>query len=340
MKRIGYIMPLIAALMLMYGCQEEEKDVSATARLVLNTSIGSSSQTGTRSAYSGTKFTTNRTMGMYICVHEEGTPSQFAPHQLGYGNLRVTCTNNTGDSWSYYNRTLDATFPNLYLTTRNDDATADVYAYTPYMVTATDLNAIDMDFSSNCDYMWAEQNGVSNKGLDPIGKTEVPVTLNFRHILSRLRIGVILEYAGSNHLMEYITLLKSGSKTTPIYKTGKFSAMNGSVSDLVEADSVRITYDSGENNGYFSNASDYTYIDFLINPTDFAADNDLTLVMCIDGFRYQYVIKKADVLHSDGTTYGFKRGYSYDFHFKLDNYVHLKDITIQDWIEDKIEDVL
>lgn len=327
-----------------------EEFTSSPATVVLDASIldtGTPNTIQTRSAYSGTTFANGRTMGLCVCKHESGTPSLFEPHQLGYGNIKVTCTNNSGNAWSFYNSATKATSSFLYLTTRKDSATADVYAYTPYLENLNDMNAIPVDFSKNQDLMWATQNGVGNLDLDPASNAQIPVTLQFQHVLSRIRVGFILENSGSNHVIDYITLKKTGAASTPIYSGGDFSVMTGALTNLVEAqsDSVKITLggtDSRyENYGLFNSNTAYSYFDYLLYPTDYQADDDLTLVFSIDGFRHEYSIKKQDVCHSDNVTYGFKAGYSYDFQFLFDNYVHLKDITIKpDWTPGSMEDVL
>jgi len=349
----GYIKILFAAALLAasLSCQKE----NGTGRngggsvIALRAGIegGASLSSDTKSAYTGTTFKTGQTLGLCICAHED-TPTVFEPHLPGYGNIKVTCTNDTGDAWSFLNEMVGVDLPSLYLTSRSDSAKADIYAYTPYIEGVTNPSAIHVDFSKNQDIMRATENGVSNRNLDPTVNATIPVTLSFvHHLLSRIRFGFKLENDGSNHLLDYITIKKSGSQTTPIYSEGMFNCMVTGSGGIVavEADSVRVTFggtDSRyENYGLFSNASDYTYFDFMIYPTDYAADDDLTVVFSIDGFRHEYPIKRADLLHSDGTTYGFKMNYSYDFHFKFDNYVHLQDITVQSgWTPDTLEDIL
>lgn len=347
-ERFIHIFITAALLLSLCGCGKENaagSGSSSSSELIINAAIDNTTlRPETRSAYSGTVFPYNRNLGLCVCVSEAVPPSLFEPHQLGYGNIRVTCTNNSGSAWSYYNSTLNLTLSSLYLTSREDGALVDIYAYTPYMDGVRDIRAIPVDFSKNQDYMWAEQNGVFNRSINPAEGTQIEVPLSFRHTLSRLRLGFKLEYAGSNHLLNYITLRKTGGGTTAIYSSGKFNALNGTYAQLEEAaDSVRIGFGgtSGETNGLFSKADGYTYFDFLLYPTDYAADYDLTLSFGIDGFRYEYAVKRSDVRHSDGTTYGFKGGFSYDFQFLLDNYVHLKGISIRSvWEHEEREDVL
>ena len=337
---------VILLLAVPVSCVKENAQEGRGARLVPEVAIsGSHIVSGTRAAYSGTTFTKDKTLGLSICVHEEGMPAVFEPFLTGYGNIKATSTDDTGDSWTFYSNAIGVSLSELYLTSRQDRTRADIYAYAPYMDGVSDITAIPVDFSQNQDVMYAVQNGVSNRDIDPEVNAEIPVPLTFRHLLCRLRFGFKLEYAGSNHLMDYITIKKTGAGTTPLYSQGTFNALTGSIS-AGQADSVRVKFkgtntSDHEHYGLFSNAGGYTYFDFLLYPTDFAADGDLTVIFTIDDFRHEYVIRREDIKHSDGVTYGFQPGCSYDFQFQLDNYVHLKGITIQSsWTPDVLEDVL
>jgi len=355
MKKLTKILfASLALLPLLASCGKACLNVSGTSELILNAGIDASGiQSETKVVYTGTVFRNGQTMGLGICIHEDGDPTLFEPHQPGSGNLKVTCTNNTGTAWSFYNSELKASFTSMYLTSRDDKKKADIYAYAPYMEGVEDMKAIPVDFSKNQDLMVATQNGTAdNRNLDPEAAVQIPVNLSFRHLLSRLRLGFKLENAGSNHLIDSIIVKKTGGKSTRIYSGGELNAIDaegpgapaGSFNRLDEADSVKVTFgstSSGDTYGLFSSATSYTYFNFLLYPTDYAADDDLTLVFSIDGFLYEYPIKRDDVLHSDGTTYGFKEGYSYEFKFNFDNYVHLKGITIQSgWTQDSIEEIL
>ena len=69
----------------------------------------------------------------------------------------------------------------------------------------------------------------------------------------------------------------------------------------------------------------------LIVPTPVSVDDELSFIFTLaNGETFlPFVLKKEHVKHSDHS-YGFQAGYTYTFHFTLDNYVYFNGLTIDE----------
>jgi hypothetical protein len=111
-----------------------------------------------------------------------------------------------------------------------------------------------------------------------------------------------------------------------LYTGGKFNAITGTLYDLNTAEELTA------NLGYCTVGDGGGSFGICLVPTDVVADDELVFTFNSGGFKLPpFVLKMNQVRHSDGTTYGFKAGYKYTFHFHLDNYVRFSGFDIQPW---------
>lgn len=380
----GWLFPLCAALGLTACTDETASSVSlmhsGTSALVIDalSANGGTVTAATRYSVSGEHFTTNNTLGLYICQHEDGSEwSSFAfkPHLEGTNNIQCQCTNATGTTWRFYNTITKSWLAHQYLTKDDFGTPADLYAYAPYVSDAVSPTQIPFVHSRNNDLMYATENahvyggsdvnvcnltdgtggsaiqaGWENKNIVPQTGTDVTVPLHFTHVLSRLRFAFKVMYdgtdgtsGGTEHRINSITLRKTGSQTTQLYESGYFNAITGELSGLEEADEVTVSANTfAYNVNYLTFASKtYTYFDVMLCPTQYKSDGDLVAEIVIDGQLYLFPITMAAATHNDGTgKVGFQAGYSYDYYFELDDVIHLTDICIQPQFDEESLDYL
>lgn len=343
----GRLLPLCAALGLTACTDETASSVSlmhsGTSALVIDalSANGGTVTAATRYSVSGEHFTTNNTLGLYICQHEDGSEwSSFAfkPHLEGTNNIQCQCTNADGTTWRFYNTITKSWLAHQYLTKDDFGTPADLYAYAPYVSDAVSPTQIPFVHSRNNDLMYATENahvyagdGVNvcntviningtdgtnvaetskNKNIVPRTGTDVTVPLHFRHVLARLRFAFRVQYDGKDgtsgdteHRVNSITLRRTGSKTTQLYASGNFNAITGELSGLQEADGVTVGAAAfAYNASYLAFASkDYTYFDVMLCPTQYTSDGDLEAEIVIDGQTYQFPLTLDAVTHGDGS---------------------------------------
>lgn len=299
----------------------EEKN-SGFARLQLNVGIEGSAQLETTKGemHDGIIFANGQTFGLCIVLQGGDTPAQ-----PGYGNIKVTCINDSGSAWEFYNS--ETKTPSSTLELPVSVGAVDIYAYAPYDSTVTSPFAVPFDFTSNTDYLVAD--GIKNKTLTP-GATN-PVTLIFQHKLSLLHIGICLENPGSDHILNYIKMKTNGDPSIELFSS---AVVNLSTNDTTSAKAVSgIQFDFGTDMvGDSLTYNVETVFDMLLYRTDLKERNDGDYLMefGIDGFSHEYPVQIHDVQHDGGgEDFGFLEGYTYNFHFYISNFVRLKGITIE-----------
>jgi len=301
---------------------------------------------GTKISISGTTFSQWNTFALFVCQHEdqENNPDNltFTEHNMGYNNVRVT-KSETG--WTFYNNVLKQELPDLYLSSDEEGHRADVYAYAPYISDVAAPDSICFTVNDNNDLMYVEENlsKTVNKNLEPGTEADRYLSLTFKHVLARLRIGLKIRNVSpiSVHSVDSIVVRKAGAKSTALYKTGVFNALTGQLTAESESDSVSVKkfFARASGTGGSFNSNEYKYFDVLLYPVEYMADGDYELVLVIDGFRKTFPLDRADVIHVDGVTYGFRGGSSYTFRFTVDNYIHMDGVEIKtDWDEEDLSD--
>lgn len=327
MKLSGIILAILMAVSLpvFVSCEKMSgENESGVATLQLNVGIEDSAQLEETKGvmYGSPNFTSGQTFGLCIVKHGTATPVQS-----GYGNIKVTCKNNSGNNWEFYNSVTGQTITSLELPVSGGNV--DIYAYAPYVSGVSSPFQVPFNFMSNTDYLVAQQNLSVNRNITPTAGATIPVTLTFGHRLSRLHIGINLENYGSNHIVDYIAIKRAKSGTSQLCSDASMDLRSNNSTSSTNVDSIGVSF--GTNlDGLTALYENETYFDIFLYQAALAADGDYVLVFCIDGFLHEYPIKRTDVSHDGkGAIFGFVANYTYNFHFTFDNYVHLKGITIQ-----------
>lgn len=299
----------------------------------------------TKISISGNSFVQYSTFGLFVCRHEDQAANpdnlEFVEHNVGYNNIKVT---KTATAWSFYNQILGLDLSKLYLSTAEGNYTADVYAYAPHIEGVSSPDSIAFDVNSNHDLMYVAENLDKNvnKDLQPGVDADGQLTLTFRHVMARLRFGMRIKNTSpvSVHTVDSIVVRKSGAAHTELYKTGVLNAITGEVLPQTTSDSVSVKRFFFNSNGSGSfNSGTYKYFDMMIFPVEYQSDGDYEVVIVVDGFRKVFPIRRADVMHSDGTTCGFLASNSYVFNITIDNYIHMDGVEIKtDWEEEELSD--
>ena len=353
------------------ACQREELDatapggttgvatlVSPVIDVVQPTTADATVSADTRSVVTGTSLAQNgRTYGMFVCKHEDGTPSRFERYNsLGlYTNIQAYYSG----GWQYsYASSSSAYFTPLTLFV---DDPLDIYAYAPwsYMATLTggyEYNITALAYSDYPDLMWASyEEGVddatpTNRNLCIGAVTELTPKFHFHHALARIalhfKLANTLATAGydSPHAMRLyqIDLNRADAAQTPLYTQGTMDLITGVVTPKGFSQSTQtVTCATGSSSGTDSwditSSTSWSTYSFLVTPTTYLADDDFSFKFRFNGSGnaqqviQSYSIQRSDLQHADDT-YGFQPGYTYHFYFVIDNYIHLQNVAIdREW---------
>ena len=330
-RALKAVLPVLLAVT---ACTAGSPELSGTRGTLLHISAGTAvgadvttrADAGGTSAFSGS-------MGLFVCRHESGTPTQFVEQNPLCNNISAS---GSGSGFSFRYEGSDAAFSNLYLTSNREGTNADVYAYAPYTAGVTAPTSVP--FATTSDIMWAEQNAGPRSGgnMDiAINGSDKPVTLTFHHLLARIRVGFRLHHAGS-HLAMSCTITHPAGQTplTQFYNGGKMNAMNGTLFDLTGCNALNFS------SGTLASTDSYLYLTMLTVPTPI--QDDLQLNIYVGGLLFgTYTLTPEMFLHSDGTTQGLQGGYTYTFQFDIDNYTHLTGLHVDDsWTDGSEIDLL
>ena len=340
-RALKAVLPVLLAVT---ACTAGSPELSGTRGTLLHISAGTAvgadvttrADAGGTSAFSGS-------MGLFVCRHEPDTPTQFVEQNPLCNNISAS---GSGSGFSFRYEGSDAAFSNLYLTSNREGTNADVYAYAPYTAGVTAPTSVP--FATTSDIMWAEQNAGPRSGgnMDiAIDGSDKPVTLTFHHLLARIRVGFRLHHAGS-HLAMSCTITHPAGQTplTQFYNGGKMNAMNGTLFDKTECETLSLYSADSGNNLYqtvtLASADSYTYMYALTVPTPIL--DNLQLNIYVGGLLFgTYTLTPEMFLHSDGTTQGLQGGYTYTFQFDIDNYTHLTGLHVDDsWTDGSGIDLL
>lgn len=289
------------------------------------------------SGISGTAF--YGTMGIFMCRHEEDTPTKFVAQNPGYNNMKASYYDS---QWEFWMGNGTSSSSQLTITSNKDGAPVDFYAYTPYLsgvtspesvpFTVASINAEDRDYHCG-DLMWAEQNNdrsSANMGVEVDGNPHT-VSFTFHHLLARIRVGFKLHDEGSRVSLTY-SIVHPKEITEPatvFYGSGCMNAINGQLTDLQVADSLAEASTRTIERLADSEEPSYTYLDMLAIPTEIK--DNVQLDIFVGGKLFgKYILTPDMFKHSDGTTCGLQAGYTYTFEFVLDNYVHFTGMSVSD----------
>ena len=313
--------------------------------------------------------------GIFVC--KNGTLD--TPHKANSWNLKAEHYPDGDPStpdWRYTyvgnvstGELAEGYYDNISITERLDDhATADLYAYAPYLAGAYARTPEAIPFnmavgmSSQQDLMYAVENQAThndltpaqdgNEGLDPT-EPVLNATFTFRHAYALLAFKFKLRTEGSIYNLQYITVNlrdpdSDGITSAKIYKSGTFNAVTGTFNaGCQEVSSYQVSYPTiGDYQTAGIGATDVTSATteatayLMMVPTQ-PEDDELVFYFTFQEYGQltlqPFYLKKSQLLHSDGVTYGFQSGYRYTFHFTLDNYLYLDGIDIEDgWGSDTL----
>ena len=342
------------------GCSHEEMGAAqpngdtSEAMLTLTPGIAAvegapATKVAGQGAISGTEFGA-RTIdfGLFLCNHEDA-PVNFTPVMDGYDNLfaRVDGRQNPAGTPPYlYERwQFRRNGERAYFTTFGirKDTKVDLYAYFPYtrndkvpsstdamQQTTFDVTAIPFT-SGNNDYMWADpvpniQDIPREPDPDDGNKQKIPITLRFHHVMALMEFTVKQNFTGSMGSV-FINL---HDKKGRLVSTGTFSAVDGSVTSGVTADSVSVHCPFQS----IPNAYQSTYLMFPAIPEGIEA-GDLSITLTLNGHEMisePIVVPLTNLAYNDGgTKHGLRRGYRYRYRINIDNYVKFEPLDVTPW---------
>ena len=327
------------------SCRKEVKETRQEAIVNITTSLANTmSSVTTKAVRTGAVFLNYDSYG--ICVFKNGTLD--TPHKSNSSNIRAY----NYDMWRYYPSGSSSYTSDLTISSREDAATADLYAYVPWIDRfSVNIERIPYSVRSQIDIMYAEENLATyensiggNQNLSPTSPDPLNAHFSFKHLYALLVFNFKLLNAGTTYTVNSITVSlndEEGDGTiAKLYSEGYFNAITGSfLPGATEENSI--TFNDGQlsfNNEPINNTTTGGNRGIMLVPTE-VADNELVFTFTINGQTLlPFVLQKEQVRHyvndTPTDTYGFKSGYKYTFYFTLDNYIYFNGITISDqWNE-------
>ena len=280
------------------------------------------------------------TFGIFSCVHED-FPSEYAAHKPETYNARA-CKTSSGLRYHYVAASGGGALEGEYskrfiLTQRNDDKTADLYAYAPWSADAwaSGPTAIPFETVKQWDWMYAVENirpyltpidgnDRENSDLDP-ARSDLKAAFYFRHVMARLDFTFHLQNAPTTYDISLVSITRSDG--AHLYASGTFNAITGKLENLVESDSISPSVAFVR----VSTTREYV-IRVLLVPETFESNEKLTFLFRANGENGQllqpFILTRDRVAHGDGVTYGLQPGYTYKYSFTLDNYVFFNGFSV------------
>ena len=364
-----HIIPVIAVAVLLFAACGKVPAIDAERDIpvYINTEIIEATETKLPTfGLSFPAYNDNDLRGSYgIFVCKNRTTDRANAHKTNSYNLQAKFD---GTQWTYYyvgdlstGRVSESGNDHITLTKRNDNETADLYAYSPYIPNAYSSGPTAIPYSMlyahyqnlyQYDLMYAVQNSDtyfgtpgSNANFDPESEDPLLANFTFRHAFSLLAFKFKLGNDASSgaygtgtvyNLTNITVALKDGATTAKLYSAGTFNAITGEFVDNNDVSSISIPqYDRT-----ISSASSYSTFYIMLVPTD-VADNELIFTFTVNGKTLQpfsllasHLIRYTDGTHTtpvEGTEGRMEAGYIYTFYFTLDNYLYLDDFTVGEW---------
>ena len=328
------VLPVLVALLLPTACSKVPSGPGQAA-VDIRAAIE-----GTPAATKGlVNFASYDTYGIFTCIHEDtDAPTAFAQFRPSLWNVQASAQ---PGRWSYKNVADYATgdlfsagSEKFILMGRNDKACADLYAYAPWTKGAYASGPEAIPFSRQTDLMYAEQNTVNaNRGLDPASYSELSADFHFRRVMACLTFDFTLDSPDNTTMRIDLRSIQDMDPAggAVLYTGGKFNAITGELYDLRPAETL--STDLGGCTVIPAGASFNVYL----VPTEVTADDELVFTFVSGGHTLPpFKLKASQVLHAkadpgDPDVSGFRAGYKYTFHFRLDNYVRFDGFDIQPW---------
>ena len=320
---------------------------------------------GTKSVVTGSTLNeSGRTFGIIACEHED-TPTEYRIYDADnanlYGNIQAWYGNynSLGTKWWYsHQASSSARFSPLYFLTDNTAKHLDIYAYAPWKSGVTIQSGYQYSITSVAesdlpDLMYAtyEDAGGNPTNTDIVidNGPAVPVNIRFHHALSRIVFHFKLANAQNTGLdgqhalrLWQINLQRSSASATPLYTQGNMNLLTGDVTNAgLSQREQKVTYatnSDGSSDYDISRDDAWTEFNMLVHPAEYLQDGDFSFEFYFNGNSpsqatiSKYDIRRLDLVHPDGTTFGFQPGCSYHFYFIIENYIHLQNVVVDtDW---------
>lgn len=288
-------------------------------------------------------FSDGSDYGIFACISVYNSPAPATSYMQFKPSLWNAKARRVSGSWRYHNVSDYATgavysdgasSTKFVLQGRNDDKTADLYAYSPYILAAYSSGPEAIPFSRNLDLKYAVQNtSNTNSNLDPASGSVLSATFDFRRMMAALVFSFTLDTPNNTAMR---VNLESIEDTNPsggaiLYTGGTFNAVTGTFNSgmgTTDKLTTNLGYcDVGDSGGAFS---------ITLVPTTVVADDELVFTFSTGGHMLPpFKLKVSQVTHMAPDPLagqaGFLAGYKYTFHFTLDNYVRFDGFDIRAW---------
>lgn len=333
-------------LVLLASCTRMDPDSSGLPQAVVD--IRASLDESVPETKALVDFSSATEYGIFTCISMDNVPAPTTPYETFKPSIWNAQARGSGSTWTYKNVASYAT-GELYaaggnvfiLFGRNDNLTADLYAYAPWKQAAYNTGPTAIPFSRNENLMYAVQNtSRANNNLNPASLGSLSANFDFRHVMARLIFRFRLQNDNTTMSVALSSIRNNAPAggTAVLYTSGTFNAIDGSLNDKHATDELT---NVGSCTAYYTDDPAVYHaqsaIDFTLVPTDIAVDDELTFIFSSGGFKFPFFVLKRDwVKHAkanpgDPDVYGFKAGYTYTFYFTLDNYVRFDGFNIQSW---------
>ncbi len=348
MIKYRHILPLMAALLAAAPACTKQEPLEASGAVVDIRVAVDGAPAATKGIITGTYLTNwngqesdpTGTFGIFSCVHED-VPTEYVAHKASTYNARGYRAGSTL-RYNYVASSGSGALMGEYsssfiLTQRKDNKTADLYAYAPWTqdAWASGPTAIPFETAKQWDWMYAVENDRpyltpidaqdrENSDLDPAG-SDLKAAFYFRHAMARLRFQFRLLNTPTEYQVRLVSVTRSSG--APLYSAGTFNAITGTFENLVETDVLSLGLSERVR------SSSPTEINLLLVPGEIGPTDELIFTFSANGQTLQpFILTRDRVTHGDNVTYGLKAGYTYVYHFTLDNYVFFDGFSVDtDW---------
>ena len=356
---------LLAALFILVGCRKETSFVGSTDESSLPEAVvdirASLEDVEVETKGSLGAFADGADYGIFACISVYNTPAPATPYMQFKPSLWNAKARKVSGGWRYHhvsNYTTGALYSDgastakFVLQGRNDDKTADLYAYSPYIPSAYFSGPEAIPFTRNLDLKYAVQNNPAtpdpkytdspnpgtpdpnpNHHLNPASGSELSATFDFRRMMAALVFSFTLDTPNNTTMRVYLDSIEDANPSggAVLYTGGTFNAITGTFNS-----GMGTTDKLTSNLGYCDVSDAGGAFSITLVPTTVTADDELIFTFSTGGHTLPpFKLKVSQVTHvapdPRAGQVGFLAGYKYTFHFTLDNYVRFDGFDIKSW---------
>ena len=335
---------LLAALFILVGCRKETSFVGSTDESSLPEAVvdirASLEDVAVETKGSLGAFADGADYGIFACISVYNSPAPATPYMQFKPSLWNAKARKVSGGWRYHhvsNYTTGALYSDgastakFVLQGRNDDKTADLYAYSPYIPSAYFSGPEAIPFTRNLDLKYAVQNTTNaNCNLNPASGSELSATFDFRRMMAALVFSFTLDTPNNTTMRVYLDSIEDANPSggAVLYTGGTFNAITGTFNS-----GMGTTDKLTSNLGYCDVSDAGGAFSITLVPTTVTADDELIFTFSTGGHTLPpFKLKVSQVTHvAPAGQVGFLAGYKYTFHFTLDNYVRFDGFDIKSW---------